>query len=137
MAACRPRGYYDAPAARSARARPDGLLAAPAGPHRGRPDGRRLHQRLRAHLPRLRRPSVPGLLRGPAAAAVASRALDVGGGPGRVPQAPGAGFPAGLSAVVGTGQPRTAPSRVECPESTASFWGGALGGAADQPGFGS
>ena len=55
-------------------------IAPAAGPHRRRSLRRRLHRAVRAHLPRLRRPSVPGLLRDPAAPSMASRAPHASGG---------------------------------------------------------
>jgi len=88
MGACQARRRHHAPARRAARPRPHGGPAEPAGPHRAWLYPRRLQRRVWAHLPQLRRSSQPGLLRGPAAASVASRAAHAGGGPGRVSRAP-------------------------------------------------
>lgn len=64
--------------------RPGSKTAASADPPRGRPGGRRLHRRIRGHLPQLRRSSRPGLLRGLAMASIPSRASHDQGGPGGV-----------------------------------------------------
>lgn len=64
----------------------DGGPRAPAGPHRGRTPVRRLHQHARDHRLRLRlrRPSRPGLSRGPARASVDPRAVPGRGGRGSI-----------------------------------------------------
>ena len=84
MAAHRRPECRDTPCPGPARPRPGSKAAASADPPRGRPGGRRLHRRIRGHLPQLRRSSRPGLLRGLAMASIPSRAAHDQGGPGGV-----------------------------------------------------